>query len=177
MLNGGKEGEDHQGRDIRDIKDRSTRLQRVIKGLVICLWALLVMERFGWIPVAMASKGLGPGLALRFTSQLVAAVPEAMYLLSLWWIRQALTHFASGDLYAVVISRMLSRVGGALAAGAIVSVFVVPGAQRFLGFGPGYWVAFDVSGLVLGAIGLSLAIVARVLDRARELQAELNEIF
>jgi hypothetical protein len=38
-------------------------------------------------------------------------------------------------------------------------------------------VAFDVAGLVLGAIGLSLAIVARVLDRARALKAELDEIF
>jgi hypothetical protein len=42
---------------------------------------------------------------------------------------------------------------------------------------PGYWIAFDVTGLVLGAIGLSLIIVSHILDRARELKAELDEIF
>jgi len=42
---------------------------------------------------------------------------------------------------------------------------------------PGYWIAFDVTGLVLGAIGLSLVIVSHILDRAGELKAELDEIF
>ncbi|MFY0533450.1 hypothetical protein [Nannocystis pusilla] len=54
---------------------------------------------------------------------------------------------------------------------------MVPALQRALGSGPGYWIAFDVSGLVLGALGLSLTVIARVLGRAAVLQAELDEIF
>jgi hypothetical protein len=162
---------------VTAIQNSSAHLRRVVTVLSGVLWALLLLERFGWAAVAVARGGMGPEFIRRIGYQLVASCPEVMYLLSLWWIRQALATFARGDLYAPIISRMLNRVGAMLAAGAFLNVFVVPAIDRSLGFGPGYWVAFDVTGLVLGAIGLSLAIVARVLDRARALRAELDEIF
>ena len=72
---------------------------------------------------------------------------------------------------------MLDRVGTMLATGAFISVFLVPSASRAVGFGPGYLIAYDVSGLVLGAVGLSLKVIAHVLRRGSEMQAELDEIF
>lgn len=160
-----------------DIRDRSWRLRRFVTGLLIVLCVLLVLERFSPVSIQLSSEGFSGVPLRRLAYQLVAACPEVFYLLSLWWIRQALAAFARGDLYAPTITAMLDRVGTALAAGAFISVFLVPGAARMLGFGLGYWLALDVSGLVLGAIGLSLTVIARVLRYASELQAELDEIF
>jgi uncharacterized membrane protein len=72
---------------------------------------------------------------------------------------------------------MLNRVGWWLAAGAIASLFVKPLVLRALGNPVGYWIAFDVSAVVLGAVGLSLTVVSSVLKRAGALQTELDEMF
>jgi hypothetical protein len=160
-----------------EIRERSARLRRFVTGLLVALWVLLVLERFGQLAVQLSAHGFDAELLRRFANQLVAACPDVFYLMSLWWIRQALAAFARGELYAPTITRMLDRVGMMLAVGAFIGVFVVPGVARMLGFGLGYWVAYDVSALVLGAIGLSLGIIAQVLRRASELQAELDEIF
>ena len=166
------------GKDISgDLQARSVRLRRLVTTLCVGLWGLLILERFGWAAAAIAKGGVDQAFVHRMGYEIVAAAPEVMYLLSLWWIRQALAAFANGDLYAPVVSRMLRRVGAMLAVGAFLNVFVVPAVERALGMGPGYWIAFDVTGFVLGAIGLSLAVVARVLDRAREIKTELDEIF
>lgn len=160
-----------------DIRERSARLRRFVTGMLVVLWGLLVLERFGGVALQLATQGMGGEPLRRLCYQFVAACPEVFYLLSLWWIRQALAAFARGELYAPTITRMLDRVGVMLAVGAIVNVFLVPIAARMLGFGPGYWVAFDISGLVLGAVGLSLTVIARVLRQASKLQVELDEIF
>jgi len=171
-------GKDGAGRSVVvDRHDRVIAGNKTVEATARSLPQAHIEAHFGWAAMAVARGAIGPELIRRIAYQLVAACPEAMYLLSLWWIRQALATFARGDLYAPIISRMLNRVGAMLATGAFLNIFVVPAVDRFLGFGPGYWVAFDVTGLVLGAIGLSLAIVARVLDRARTLKAELDEIY
>jgi len=72
---------------------------------------------------------------------------------------------------------MMNLVGTMLAIGAIINVLVVPGIAWALGFGMGYLIAYDVSGLVLGAIGLSLKVFSHLLQHAGELQSELEEIF
>jgi len=162
---------------VNTIQTSSARLRRLVTALSLLLLVLLLLERFGWVVPALARGVHGSELARRIGFQLVAAGPEIMYMTSLWWIRQALAAFASGDFYASIVSRMLRRVGTLLAIGAFLNVFIVPTADRALGMNPGYWIAFDVTGLVLGAIGLSLVIVSHTLDRARELKAELDEIF
>ncbi len=158
------------------IRNSSERLARLIGILAVILCVLLLLERFGWVAVAIGTESRRE-FERRLAYELIAACPEAIYLLSLWWIRQALTAYAFGDLYGPVVPRMLRRVGAMLAVGSCLNVFVVPGLDRLLGMGRGYWIAFDVTGLVLGAIGLSLAVVARVLDATREIKAELDEIF
>lgn len=159
------------------IQASSARLRNLVTALSLLLFVLLLLERFGWVVPALAKGAHGSELAGRIGFQVVAAGPEIMYLLSLWWIRQALVAFASGDFYASIVSRMLRRIGTLLAIGAFLNVFIVPAVDKAQGMSPGYWIAFDVTGLVLGAIGLSLIIVSHILDRARELKAELDEIF
>jgi hypothetical protein len=149
----------------------------VVSWLVATLAVLLVLERFGSVALQLVQGGPDPNELRRLELACVVAVPEVLYLLALWWIRQALAEFAEGKLYAPPVTRMLDRVGLMLAAGAFVSVFLVPTASRLLGSGPGYVIAYDVSSLVLGAVGLSLKIIAHVLRRAAEMQAELDEIF
>ncbi|MDY7227144.1 DUF2975 domain-containing protein [Hyalangium rubrum] len=73
--------------------------------------------------------------------------------------------------------RALHRVGVMLATGALIGVFIVPSVTRAFGFGPGYVIAYDVSGLALGAVGLALMLLANVLAHASALQHELDEIF
>jgi hypothetical protein len=48
--------------------------------------------------------------------------------------------------------------------------------MRFVLDAPGSYVYFELSAIVLGVIGAALVLVARVVDQARALQAELDEI-
>ena len=159
-----------------DIQRKSARLCRIVTVLFVLLAATLVLERFGALALAFL-RGQPDGTAQRFVLQLVHACPEVLYLIGLWWIRQALAALAAGDLYAATVTRMIDRVGTMLAAGAFVGVFLVPTAARLAGADPGYLIAFDVSGLVLGAVGLSLKVFAHLFRHASAMQAELQEIF
>jgi hypothetical protein len=158
------------------IQRKAARLGRIVTILFVALAALLVLERFGALALAFV-RGQADGTSQRVLLQLVHASPEVLYLLGLWWIRQALAALATGDLYAATLTRMIDRVGTMLAAGALVGVFIVPTASRVIGVDPGYLIAFDVSGLVLGAVGLSLKVFAHLFQHARAMQAELQEIF
>lgn len=161
---------------IVSIRARSASLLRFVTGLAAVLWVLLLFERFGAAGLRVIAHG--DDAAWRALAvQGVAAIPEVFYLLALDGVRRALAEFARGQLYAPTMTRMLDRIGVLLAAGAFIGVFVVPGVQRALGASPGYWIAFDVSGLVLGALGLLLTVIARVFGRAAALEAELGEIF
>ncbi|WP_158884148.1 DUF2975 domain-containing protein [Rhodanobacter sp. L36] len=159
------------------IQHRSAGLRRFVTSLCILLIVLLLLERFGFALEQLVHNGPGRQSFGRLAVQMIHALPEASYLLALWWIRQALNAIAQGELYGPTIQHMLDRVGLMLAVGAFVSVFLVPGLCRVLGYDPGYWIAYDVSALVLGAIGLSLKVIADVLRHAAGVQAELDGIF
>jgi hypothetical protein len=152
-----------------------------MKGYVTVLWAgsvtLVVLERFSAAAIRLFATDFAADAIRGFACQFVSAVPEGLFLLALWWVREALAGFARGELFATPISRMLGRVGVVLACAAAVRIFVVPGACRLLGFNPGHWIAFDAASLVLGAIGLALRAIATVLHHASTIQSELDEIF
>ena len=61
-------------------------------------------------------------------------------------------------------------------AGALLSVFAVTNLSRLIVGGQGGLAYFDLSGIVLGVVGAALVLLARVVDSARALQAELDEI-
>lgn len=162
---------------IAHIRARSAFLLRLVSGLAAALWLTFLLERFGAVSLGVAAH-IDDATAWRaFAVQCVLAIPELFYLLALSGVRRALAEFARGQLFVPAVTRMLDRIGVLLALGASIGVFVVPGLQRALGAGPGYWIAFDVSALVLGALGLSLTVIAHVFGRAAALEAELDEIF
>ncbi|MEO8669820.1 MAG: DUF2975 domain-containing protein [Tahibacter sp.] len=160
-----------------EIQARSARLRDLLTLLFVLMIAMLLLERLSAALIDLFRGGFAEAGWRRLAVQFVAAVPEGCYLLALWWVRQALNAFAHGALYTPTIASTLRRVGLLLAAGALINSFFVPGLQSFLGAGPGYLIAYDVSGLVLGAVGLSLSILAHILEYAHTLQTELDEIF
>ena len=159
------------------IRRSSARMRRLVSVLWIGCLVLVVLERFS----AATNRAFGSGFAgesLRaLACQAAAAFPEALFLLGLWWVRDALSAFSRGELFSGAVTRMLHRVGIVLACGSAARVFLVPGLCRLLGFNPGYWIAFDAAGLVLGAIGLALEAIAAVLRHAAAIQTELDGIF
>jgi dipeptide/tripeptide permease len=163
--------------DIAGIRSRSAVFCRMLAALTAMLWVLLVLERFGATGLRVVQHGADPASVRALAAHAIAAIPDMVYLLALGGVRRALSEFARGELYAPTVARMLDRVGVLLAAGAFIGMFLVPGLQRALGEGPGYWIGFDVSALVLGALGLSLTVIARVFGQAAALKAELDEIF
>ena len=160
-----------------DIQQRSARMRRSVTILwTVCL-TLVVLERFSASGIYAFTSGFEGEAIRRMACEAVSAFPEALFLLGLWWVRDALSAFARGELFAAPITRMLDRVGIILVCGSVVRIAVVPGICRLLGFGAGYWIAFDTSALVLGAIGLALRAIAGVLRQASVIQSELDEIF
>ena len=159
------------------LRARSARLARTLAVLLAVLVALLLSERFGAVGLSLLDEGVGGEALRRFGMQFAAAIPEACYLMALWWVRAALVEFARGAFHTPVIAKALQRVGVMLTAGAAIALFVEPSLQRLFGFDPGYVIAYDIGSAVLCAVGLSLAMLAHVLERAAAVQAELDEIF
>jgi hypothetical protein len=152
-------------------------MRRFVTVLWIVCLTLVLLERFSAAGIKVFASGFA-NVALRaFACQAAAAIPEGLFLLGLWWIRDALAAFSRGELFAIPMTRMLDRVGVVLACGSAARIFIVPGVCRLLGFDAGYWIAFDAAGLVLGAIGLALKAIAGVLRHASTIQSELDEIF
>ena len=159
------------------IRRQSLRLRRMVTVLWAIAALLVMLERFSAAGIGVVTTGYSGQALRRLASQGVAAVPEVLFLVGLWGVRVALTAFSRGDLFGPAIARMLDHVGSFLAVGALVRVMIVPGICQVLGFGEGYWIAFDASAMVLGAVGLSMKAIAQVLHQASAVQAELDEIF
>jgi hypothetical protein len=157
------------------LRTRSARLARALAWLLAAVSLLLLLERFSAPTLALARGDAVAGS--RLCLQLAESLPELCYLLALWWVRRALAEFADGAFHTPVVALALRRVGTLLTAGAAFKVFVLPSLERVLGSPPGYVVAYDIGSLVLCAVGLSLAMLAHVLERAAVVQAELDEIF
>ncbi len=161
----------------RAIQRRSARLRRYVTWLWAIALVIVVLERFSAAAIEVVAAGFSGSSLRRLACQGVSAFPEALFLLGLWWVRGALAAFARGELFAPTIGRMLGRVGVVLAVGAAMRIAVVPGLCRLVGFGPGYWIAFDTSALVLGSFGLSLRAISAVLQHASTIKSELDEMF
>jgi hypothetical protein len=159
------------------IKKRSYLLYRWITVLLILVFVLLVSERFSAVLIDMYASPSNPDAWRNLGAQTTMALPETVYLSSLWWVRLALRSFAQGKLFTPVVGRALHRVGITLMTGAMLNIFLVPSLQYLFGEGPGYLIAYDVEGIVLAAVGVSLMLLAHVLRRASELQTEIDEIF
>ncbi|HEY0371937.1 MAG TPA: DUF2975 domain-containing protein [Thermoanaerobaculia bacterium] len=163
--------------DAIAVRQHSAKVRKYVTGLWVASTTLVVLERFSAATIAAFRSHFASAEVTQLACQAVSAVPELLFLLGLWWVREALSAFSRGEWFASPIARMLDRVGIVLVCGAFVRIFLVPGACRLLGLDSGYWIAFDASALVLGAIGLALRAIASVLRRASAIQSELDEIF
>lgn len=112
----------------------------------------------------------------RLVSSLLAGVPAACYLFAVWSIGSAMGQIARGRLIQPTLAAALRRVGLALGAGGVISVFVLTNVLRLISGGAGGYLHFDVPGMTLGMIGGALFLLGGVVDQAGRVQAELDEM-
>lgn len=159
------------------LRTRSARLARWTGLLLAVLVLMLLTERFGAIGVALLHEGAIPAVGARLGLETAAALPEACYVASLWWVRAALREFSTGAFHTPILAAALRRVGSLLALGAALTLFAVPGLQRLAGADPGYLIAYDIGSIALCVVGVTLAMLAQVLERASDVQSELDGMF
>ncbi|MDE2408064.1 MAG: DUF2975 domain-containing protein [Xanthomonadaceae bacterium] len=107
---------------------------------------------------------------------LVRLSPGLGYLWALWAVQRALGDLAAGRLFHAAVARAIRHIGVGVLVGALLSVFAITNLSRLIVGGHGGLAYFDLSGIVLGVVGAALVLLARVVDSARALQAELDEI-
>lgn len=106
----------------------------------------------------------------------VQALPSIAYLWALWSVQRALGDLGDGRIFHPTVARALRHVGAGVLAGSLLKVFAVTNLTRLLIDMRGSFAWFDVSAIVLGVVGAALILLARVVDEARLVQAELDEI-
>lgn len=141
--------------------------------MVVSVGGLLALMHIGfplalWLRDGVIRDG-GIGAA-------VFALPTVCYLYGVWAIGQGLGEVARGRLIQPALSGTLRKVGLALGAGGVLSVFGVTNILRLIGESRGGYLYFDVAGMTLGMIGGALYLLGRVVDHAGRVQAELDEM-
>lgn len=151
------------------------RLLRIATVLVLAGLALLFA--FGAIGAPwLFPAGAGRDAHLRPLLMGVVALPAVGYLWALWAVQQALGELAAGRLFQETVARAMRRMGAGVLGGALLSVFAVTNLARWITGGRGSYLYFDVSAIVLGVVGAALILLAHLIDQARAVQAELDEI-
>ena len=131
-------------------------------GMIGLPWQLVSDKDSGWSTRALLS-------VVRF-------LPGLGYLWALWAVQRALGDLAAGRLFHPTVARAMRQIGIGVLAGALLNVFAVTNLSRWIAGGHGSYAYFDLSGIVLGVVGAALVLLARLIDQARALQAELDEI-
>lgn len=148
-----------------DLQASARRLKHWCTGLVVLLLAVLVLE--------MATRANERRIGL----DLLSAIPAVLDLAALWTVRQTLAAVARGALFTPALSRLLRQVGFLLLLAAAATVLLAPLLHRLAAAEHPRLIEYDVANLVLGAIGIALMFLARLFERAVDLQRELDEIF
>ena len=161
-----------------DLFRRQCRLLRaatLFVFVVLCLVLAIVGFSTAWT--------LGPGRSFvppDSTDALLLAVrmvPGLAYLWAVWAVQRALADLGAGRLFHPTVARAMRHIGVSVLAGALFSVFGVTNVSRLVTGGAGGYAYLDLSGIVLGVVGAALVLMARLVDQARALQAELDDIF
>jgi|GEM_PF-359290 len=148
------------------------RLLRIATLVVFAGFLLLLLLAGSLVPWRMAAGDE----ATRALLLVVRLLPGVGYLWALWAVQRALGELAGGALFAPAVARAMRHIGIGVLAGALCNVFVVTNLSRWIAGGQGGYLYFDLSGIVLGVVGAALVLMARLVDRARALQAELDGI-
>lgn len=140
--------------------------------LYLMLGAVALAALWPWRPPA-APEGISGTQALLLAVRLL---PGLGYLWALWAVQRALGDLAAGRLFHPTVARAMRHIGIGVLAGALFNVVAVTNLTRWIAGGEGGYLYFDLSGIVLGVVGAALVLLARLVDQARALQAELDGI-
>ena len=168
-------------RDLADLQRQSRWLNRALTFLMVLLGLVILLAWFN--PLWTYGR---PGTPPR--SELDEAMihgfvfwgPALFYFWALLAVRRALGDITAGRLFQPAIARSLRDVGIGLAGGAIMSAFVQPNLMRVLNeswgrFPFAAWAHIDVAYFAVGTVGLALILLSRVMKRAADIQAELDQ--
>jgi hypothetical protein len=159
------------------VQRHSARVHRFVTvSWAICL-VLVVLERFSAAAIHAFASNFSNDAMVALLGQVIVAMPEALFLVALWWVRAAIGSVARGELFGAAVTCMLGRVGVMLVCAAAVRLFIVPMSFIAIGRSMGHWIAFDAEAIVLAAIGIAFRSIAGVLRHASAIQSELDEIF
>jgi Protein of unknown function (DUF2975) len=155
---------------------RQCRALRIGTLAVIAMFLLLI--GFGFVgspmPIRLDDAALEPWQwwSLRLTFML----PALGYLAALWFAQRALGDLAAGSTFQVPVSRAMRQIGTCVLAGALLEVFAITNLARWILGGVGGYGYFDLSAIVLGVVGAALILLTGLVDQARAIQRELDEI-
>ena len=155
---------------------RQCRLLRRATLFVFFGLSLIVLSGAGALPWFPNGSKLPEAFLPRLTLFLVQALPSIAYLWALWSVQRALGDLAAGRIFHPTLARALRHIGAAVLAGSLLRVFAVTNLTRLILEVRGSYLWFDVATIVLGVVGAALVLLARVVDEARLVQAELDEI-
>lgn len=150
------------------------RLLRVATLVVFTGLFLLLGLGLAGLPWSfpLGEQGSGTRALLAF----VRFLPGLGYLWALWAVQRALGDLAGGRLFHPTVARAMRHIGIGVLVGALLNVFAVINLSRWIVGGHGGYAYFDLSGIVLGVVGAALVLLSRLVDQARALQDELDEI-
>ena len=143
--------------------------------MVVSIGALLSLMHLV-VPGVLLMRGDYPITADQWLVHAIWALPAVFYLFAVWSIGAALGQLAKGRLIQPTLALALRSVGLALGFGGGVSVFGVTNITRLIESGRGGFAYFDVAGMTLGMIGAALYLLGGVIERAEQVQAELDEM-
>lgn len=152
-------------------------LRHAATGIFICLAMILALP-YLLFPLAhvLMKQAATADDHRQLLLGLVQVSPGICYLWALWAMRLALGDLANGLLFHATVARALRQTGGAVFAGAVISVFAVTNIDRMIEHGRGGFAYFDMSGIVLAIVGATLILLARLVEQARRLESELDEM-
>lgn len=152
------------------------RLLRLATLVVLGGLALMLSLCFIGLPW-MHAEGFVDGISRKAVLlTLVQVMPALGYVWALWAVQRALGDLAGGRLFHPTVARAMRQIGIGVLGGALLNVFMVTNLTRIIMDGRGGYLYFDLSGIVLGVVGAALILLAQVVDQARAIQDELDEI-
>ena len=159
--------------DTDPVRRFAAQLRRLLTLVTLGLLAVLIAERLGYAG-AYRAGGVDPAQLL---PQLLLSLPALLNLAALWTLRAAASSAAEGEPFGRVAVAAFRRVGALLAVSAATALLVVPLLARLVGQEPQRLIDADISTLVLGAIGLAMIFVGKLIARAGSAERELEAFF
>lgn len=158
---------------MRDNAEGLRHRGRWLNRLALTIFVTLVLALA--IEAMMIIRKDEQGKAIWFWLSYRLSMP--FYLSAIWTMHRAFARIGNGELFDRVLPVSLSRLGFALAGGAIASVFLSPWLMRILGgFRRGAFAAFDPPAITIGLVGLLLVVLSSLFARAVAMRRELDDI-